>query len=94
MQQILIPFMGFKREDVSRCVGGAVNSTVLRSSVSGALVVIQIDHDHSDVIMEMAPYSFFYSLNVLVTHLPLLCSLMKCSSHQSLSYSLRVSGSK
>lgn len=88
MQYILIPFVCFKGKDVNRSTDDAVNCTVFRSSVAGGLVVIQIDHNHSDVVMEMASYSFLYSLHVTVTHLPLLRSLVKCSSNQSLSYSL------
>ena len=56
----------------------------------GAFMVIKKDNNDSNIIMEMTPYSSVNFLYVIISHLPLLSSLLKSSSHQSLCNSLQV----
>lgn len=76
------------REDVNRCIG-AVNSTTLESSSRRTFDMINIDYDHSDVIVKMTPYTLLNFLHVLISHLPFFGCLLQSCSYQSLRYSLQ-----
>lgn len=78
-----------KRVDVHWGTGAVRNTLICGITIRKTLLLIQINYNHCDIIVEMTPYPFLKSSDVIVSHLSLPCRLLNGSSHQSLSYSLK-----
>ena len=90
LQQVHLCLICIKGENVDWSTGAASN-IILQSTIGGTFLVMKINDNHSDIIMKMPPISPFNFLYVIIFNLSFLCSLLNCSSHQSLSNPLQVS---
>lgn len=60
-------------EYVNWCFG-AINTAPLQ--LRRAMVVIKINHNNSNVIVKMAPYTLLYPFYIIISHFPLLSGLI------------------
>lgn len=83
---ILLKFIRIGGEDI----GGGVGAIIMAAFEPGMTVLIEIDHYHSNVIVNVSPYSFFNFLDIAVSHLPLPRGLIQSGTNQSLRDALQV----